>query len=212
MTISKKICIYSQQKTGSTSLFYIFKNNGIEVDKRHYNFDAIKNINYDIIIIPFRKIKDIIISGYFENIFNKFYKQYTIKDINEILKIPFEEHLLNIKTYDWNKDFHFTILSMEFTLEKIFDINLKKQKFKTYKIIKKINKFTEHKTKIVLCNFIKMNNEEKQKMFEDLKLNLSNIDFHTNIGDTKWYKDIYIKMKKELENESFDKLYDLSFE
>ena len=206
-----KVCIYSQQKTGSTSLYYMFRNNKYDVDKRHYNYNAIRDIYYDIIIIPLRNIKDIIISGYFENVTKKKFYLDISKNHNDILKLPIEKHIENILNYNWNKDNHYTIRGIERTLRDIFDINITEIKFDNYKIIEKDHKKLNKKTKIVLCNFVQMNTEQKKQMFSDLEVNINNINFHTNIGEKKWYKNIYTQTKILLKNENFDDLYDIDF-
>lgn len=207
-----KICIYSQQKTGSTSLYYIINNSGFKVDKRHYNYDAIRDIPYDIIIVPFRNIKEIIISGYFENVARRKFYLDMPRGIKKILNIPIEKHIENIINYNWNKDNHYSIKGIEKTLKDIFDINLKDYKFDDYIILEKENKKLKKKSKIVLCNFIKMNTEKKDKMFTELDMKVNNINFHTNIGEKKWYNKIYIESKKLLKDNKFENLYDITFE
>ena len=206
-----KICIYSQQKTGSTSLYYIINNSGFKVDKRHYNYDAIRDIPYDIIIVPFRNIKEIIISGYFENVARRKFYLDMPRGIKKILNIPIEKHIENIINYNWNKDNHYSIKGIEKTLKDIFDINLKDYKFDDYIILEKENKKLKKKSKIVLCNFIKMNTEKKDKMFTELDMKVNNINFHTNIGEKKWYNKIYIESKKLLKDNKFENLYDIKF-
>ena len=104
-----KICVYSQQKTGSTSIYNILINNNYTVSKDHYNPKKnLKYDDYDIVIIPFRNIKEIIISGYFENIIKKkfFYdfdlnmKENISERIEKIKNIPWDKHVLNIINYE----------------------------------------------------------------------------------------------------------------
>lgn len=207
-----KICVYSQQKTGSTTIFELLEKD-YDVDKRHYNINALKKINYDIIIIPLRCIKEIIISGYFNNILIKFIKEIDGKktEPNDIKKLDIDIHVNNILNYDWNKDYFYTIKSIERSLKDVFQIDITNFKFNNYKIFKATNKYTRYKTIIVLCNFIKMTEESRGQMFNKIGLNIDKTNHHTNIGEKKWYKDLYKQTKERLKDEKFENLYDLDF-
>lgn len=209
---SMKICVYSQQKTGSTTIFELLEK-VYDVDKRHYNINALKKINYDIIIIPLRCIKEIVISGYFNNILIKFIKEIDGKktEPNDIKKLDIDVHVNNILNYDWNKDYFYTIKSIERSLKDVFQIDITNFKFNNYKIFKATNKYTRYKTTIVLCNFIKMTEESRGQMFNEIGLNIDKTNHHTNIGEKKWYKDLYKQTKERLKDEKFENLYDLDF-
>ena len=57
-----------------------------------------------------------------------------------------------------------------------------------------------------------MSKQEKEKMFSILNLQVEDVNFKCNIGEEKWYGDIYRYTKKKLENNNFSNLYDITFE
>ena len=209
-----KICILSQLKTGSTSIYYMLQNKGYDIDKHHYDYDKIRNVHYDIIIIPTRPIKDIIISGYFETIDRDKFVLNISNDVNILKQFPVEKHIQNIISYDWNKNNHYTIKGIERTLAILYNIKLNEIKFKNYKIIEKTHLITGKKTKIAICDFINMSLVRKKMMFKELcltDLTTTDIKFRTNISNEKWYGKTYKKVKDMLEDYKFKDIYDINF-